>query len=470
LVLTADAIRSNMKVERAKAVGKVMGNIGSLLRQGNADEEVMSHLRALEGHSDTPDYDTTMQGIVERVVKSIENDVEEKIRVAHGQAQTAVDSTMNGVRASTTEAVNEKKIADDNDNTWYECIGQLQEQTVTWENAKKTMDLREEEQTKPCEARAAAKSYTFAPINVAPFSCNIEEKKCEAALTKFDNIDAEKVVKDLELDFNNMQKQFQKEKYYCIEAQNKAAEAKVAFYAEQQKMSEQKANCLTKHASRKLAMCEFGRDLQNKCEKVSVHTNQLDQVQQVGNQFSHADRVAEWKTTAHTKCMLQNIVKGVALDAQASDACDTNVNYDRDVGVLNTYDDEFATLTSGIQFSCLETTIKFKGSRWTWPQKERPASAQYTTEEYAPAVTLTAGEDAFEFCEQTPTCGGDAAGSPCMFPFQVLGVNHHSCTPHGLSGRPFCVTGPPVEGAGPWDIREPYGYCDCGSDEGPGKH
>jgi len=463
--LSADAIRSNLKVERAKAVGKVMENIGSLLKQGNADEEVMSHLRALAGHSETPDYDTTMEGIVNKVVESIEQDVEEKIRVAHKQAQAAVDATMAAVRASTTEAVTQKGIADGNDNTWYDCIAEEKHQRKLVEESEAAVAQAEADQIQPCNDQAAAKTYTFAPINIAPFSCNIEAQECDAALATFESQDASRVLHDLQVDYFTKNTVFYNSKAVCDAAKMAVSTAQLAMYNQQSKWSVQKATCVTHHETRKLAMCEFGRDLQNKCEKVSDHQAQLTLVNGVGNQFSHADRMAEWKTTAHTKCMLRNIVAGVTLDAAASLACDANVNYNDDVGLLNTYDSEYATLTTGTQFTCSETTIGFKGDQWTWPLVDEPTSEQYTVEAYTPAVTLTAGIDAFEFCGATPTCEGSGGGAPCVFPFNFIGVNHVSCTTVGhLSGRPWCATAT-VAGA----YTGAFGYCDCGIDAGPPK-
>ena len=41
---------------------------------------------------------------------------------------------------------------------------------------------------------------------------------------------------------------------------------------------------------------------------------------------------------------------------------------------------------------------------------------------------------------RAPTCGGNAGGAPCLFPFTYKGVKHTSCTTLDNGGQPWCYT------------------------------
>eukprot|EP00931_Biecheleriopsis_adriatica_P039579 TRINITY_DN22628_c0_g1_i1.p1 TRINITY_DN22628_c0_g1~~TRINITY_DN22628_c0_g1_i1.p1 ORF type:complete len:319 (-),score=25.61 TRINITY_DN22628_c0_g1_i1:120-1055(-) len=63
-------------------------------------------------------------------------------------------------------------------------------------------------------------------------------------------------------------------------------------------------------------------------------------------------------------------------------------------------------------------------------------------------VALEAEEPATS--KQIPTCGGNAGGKPCSFPFTSKGVQYTHCITRD-SSRPWCFT-----------AEDDWGYCDCG--------
>jgi len=157
--------------------------------------------------------------------------------------------------------------------------------------------------------------------------------------------------------------------------------------------------CVQKHEPRQVAMCLFGVSLQNKCAKVEAYNTLMYQIDQVkGGEYSHPDRVAEWRTTALTKCMLSKVVDGSEIDEATLNACEQAVNFAYDVGTLDRKSQIFAELTAADKFTCSEDHIKFRGETWRVPQGEAPASSEYTTESFLPEVSLAKGTTPFGFC------------------------------------------------------------------------
>merc|ERR1719157_476126 len=165
----------------------------------------------------------------------------------------------------------------------------------------------------------------------------------------------------------------------CDAAKGAVLAAKAAINAADVAWESKKQICKTSHQTRQQSFCLFGTDLQLKCEKFAAHGAQMDLIDGVGNRFSHSDRVAEWKTTAKTKCILQKIMDGVELDQHASESCDASGSYDRDVGELDRNEAVFTNLTTVDQFTCTESSIKFgNGKSWDHPHKLNfPTSRDY---------------------------------------------------------------------------------------------
>jgi len=240
----------------------------------------------------------------------------------------------------------------------------------------------------------------------------------------------------------------------CDDAKDAVLDMQILIRIKTKEWRDQKTKCLKLHAPRKLTMCQFGTDLQNKCEKVQAHQNQMDLVNGAGNEFSHSDRVAEWVTTFKTKCLLRKIIEGKTLDTTASTECDVEAIYPK---VLNKKDEAFAALTTEKQFTCSESTISFWGQNWDLPLDEEAPSEDYSiVDPFTRDVDIFA-ETPFAVCAPTPTCGGDAKGMPCLFPFTFQGTEHHSCIDGGF-GYLWCPTN---KDFGTNGVFAGWGKCEC---------
>merc|ERR1719401_3365346 len=135
-------------------------------------------------------------------------------------------------------------------------------------------------------------------------------------------------------------------------------------------------------------------------------------------EYSHPDRVAEWRTTALTKCMLSKVVDGSEIDEASLNACEQAVNFAYDVGTLDRKSQIFAELTAADKFTCSEDHIKFRGETWRVPQGEAPASSEYTTESFLPEVSLAKGTTPFGFC--TTAASGSLAQADAQADAKVM--------------------------------------------------
>lgn len=460
--LTAEAVRSNLKAERANAIGKVMDTVSSLLQRGNADDEVLSHLRALAGHSDAPDpsmpSDATataaLNGALTSVISEIEKNVLAKISTAHDQTQAALDRTMKELEESTNIAVNQKATADENDNHWFQCIQDEKTAREAIQTGEDLLKDAEAAQIQPCLEQDIAKKVSL-DLTVTPFQCDISLDECDAELVAYQKEDLAALTSQIYSGVFATSFGYGIAKKGCDDAKSKVLARQNDLYSETgyvQQLRTQKTKCLTLHAPRKLAMCQFGTDLQNKCEKVRAHQTQMDLVNGAGNEFSHSDRVAEWGTTFKTKCLLQKIIEGQTLDATASDQCDEEAIYNE---VLNKNEVAFAIQTGEKRFTCSELTISFGGKTWELPPDEEAPSEFYKiVVPYTRAVDIFA-ETPFAECAPTPTCLGDSKGAPCVFPFSFAGAEYTECT-DAVFGFRWCATSEDFEQTG-----KGWGSCDC---------
>ena len=100
-----------------------------------------------------------------------------------------------------------------------------------------------------------------------------------------------------------------------------------------------------------------------------------------------------------TKCMLEKVISGSDIDNGVLDTCEGAVNYDASVGALDKKADEYARLTAADKFTCSESYISFIGQNWNVPEGEAPASSEYTTADFQPAVNLDPSAAPFGFCQ-----------------------------------------------------------------------
>jgi len=394
--LTADAARNNLKVERASSIDQVMKTVSLLLQGENTDDKALGKVRALASQSWTDDVATSLDVALSSVIAELDSNVISMITKAHAEAQAAVDKTIGELDVATVVAVDQKSAANNKDNTWYDCVTAEKAQRVAIETAEANLAQSEANQVQPCLDQVAATLFSMDP-QLKGFECDISQGKCDANLATYESQDVQQLLDNVENTLSAKQAIYTAAKGACDAAKADVIAKQSALQEAKSVWTSQRATCAEEHSSRRLSFCLFGENLQTKCEKAAAHQAQVALVNGAGSEFSHSDRVAEWTTTVKTKCLLQKVIIGEVLDAAASAACD-QMKYESDVGVIDTHDDTFASLSTTAKFTCSETTISFRGEEWDVPQGVAPASSAYTVHDYTPEVSLIADTSPFATC------------------------------------------------------------------------
>jgi len=336
----SSAARTQLKTELSSGVADVMGRIGALLQTRGGAEGEVSKLRALALEMITPGATDSLNEALAKVIVQLETEVETKIKSWHLDTGRAVDAAVDALTGATTNAVAEKGTADELDGAWNSCVRDEKAKRVAIEEAEEDLQQARNSQIEPVPDGAKAD---------------------------------------------------------VVAKQSALGDATSAW-------QDARRNCLEKHESRHVALCFFGKALQRKCGKVTEYRDLIGEIEKVnGGGYSRPDRGEEWKAVAATKCMLSKVIAGSEITATTLDACESAINFDRDVGVLDKKTGEFATLTSPAIFTCDEETITFGGETWEVPTGEAPASSEYVVRPFSLAVSLD--EDSSPFA----LCSGDAS-------------------------------------------------------------
>jgi len=409
-VLTADAARSNLKMERASAIEQVMNTVDSLLQGGNAGNKLMNNLRQLAVHSETPGVlgeGNALNTALEAVILDIEQNVETTIIAGHNAAQVAVDTTILAVETASNTAAGQKVTANAADLEWYQCVGVEKTKWVNIETAVANKAQAEADQVAPCAAEVAAEPYTYALL-LDNFACDISEGDCDTKLAAYEaNVLNVRLV-SMRLDLGTDRGVYNTAVGLCSTANGVVSTSGVTLGTANAEYAQQQLTCLGLHGTRALDMCTFGSTLQSKCLEFDEHKAQVADIDGTGTEFSTPDRVAEWTTTSKVKCLLRKIIAGEAINDEASAECDEAVNYDVDVGVIDKHAERLATTMTPAKFTCEETAFEFSnGLEWTVSEASvlsaTPAADDYTTQIYKPAFQSDQNLQPFQACVVSAT-------------------------------------------------------------------
>jgi len=408
--------RNNFKAERTSTVTHVMDQIGALLQtRGVSSGAVLENLRTLI----TPGATESLNEVLTKVIGEIEANVESKIKAGHGYTQAAIKTRIDELNLATTHAVDQKKTSDELDTAWFNCVADEKAKKVAVEEAEAALAAAQKAQIAPCQLQEDRKMFSFEPNpDSLSFVCNIATHgNCDPQLQNYE-AQVESMLQGLESDAAAAEKRWQEAKAACDAAKAEVVAKRSALDSAISVWKAARKDCQAKHESRQITVCIFGTTLQHKCSKVAVYNSLLKEVDTVnGGEHSHPDRIKEWKAVAVTKCMISKVVEGAEIDTATLDACESSVNYDRDVGVLDKQESQLAALTSPKKFTCEEATITFGGETWEVPQGEMPASSEYVSKADHPEVSLAADTAPFALCGGggSSLVQSDSGSSPLRF-------------------------------------------------------
>jgi len=416
------AARNRLSSDGAGTLAHVMDSIGALIQsRAGLNAETLTSLRALADQGITPGATDSLHEALTKLIGEIEAKVESKIKGGHQDTQVAIDLKIGDLTSATTQAVDEKKTADNLDGAWFDCVTEEKAKRVAIEEAEEALSRAQKAQIAPCQLQEDRKMYTNEP--------NAEEYKFECDISEHGSCDPQMKSYQTEIDslLSGVQSGAVEATSLWTEAKNACDAAKAEVVAREQALAaaisawqKQRSQCMSAHESRQIAVCVFGADLQRKCEKATAYSDLMAEVDKVGGgEYSHPDRVGEWKGTAVTKCMISKVVAGEDINSATLDACEQSINFDADVGVLDRKQAAFADLTSPAKFTCKESSITFGGKTWAVPDGDAPASSEYITTPFQPAVSLAADSAPFDFCSSGAGCckvctTGKACGDTCI--------------------------------------------------------
>jgi len=386
--------------EASGKLAQVMDRIGALVQTHGSSAETLNSLRALAVQGITPGATASLNEALTKLIGEIEAKVESKIKAGHQDTQVAIDQKIGDLTSATSQAVDEKNTADKMDGAWFNCVSEEKAKRVAIEEAEEALARAQKAQIAPCQLQEDRKMYTNEP--------NAEEYKFECDISEHGGCGPQMKSYQTEIDslLSGVQSGAVEATGLWTEAKNACDAAKAEVVAREQALAaaisawqKQRSQCMAAHESRQVAMCVFGADFQRKCEKATAYNDLMAEVDKVGGgEYSHPDRVEEWKGTAVTKCMISKVVAGEDINSATLDSCEQSINFDTAVGVLERKQAAFADLTSSAKFTCKEASITFGGQTWEVPEGDAPASSEYVTKPFQPAVSLAADAPPFAFC------------------------------------------------------------------------
>jgi len=465
---TALAARQNLKVEATSSVANVMDKISGLLEAHGANSEVLANLKLLTSQRITPGATDSLNEILTRVIGEIEANVESKIKTGHADTQKAINDSIADLQSATSQAVDRKSEADAADKAWSDCVRAEKAARVAVEEAEAALAKSRSNVNEPCQLQDDRAPYEWTPrAEQLKFVCDISQHgNCDEQMKNYRS-QIGNMMGALRSDVSAKVASYTEAKQACDAAKADSVEKQDSRDAAVAAWEGQRRECLQKHEPRQVAMCLFGVSLQGKCGKFEAYRTLMAQIDEVkGGEYSHPDRVAEWKTTALTKCLLSKVVEGADVNEATLSACEQSVNFAYDVGVLDRKSQLFAELTSADKFTCAEQTITFTGETWEVPEGESPDSSEYIQKAFAPEVSLADGTPPFGFCK-----GGDQGGKDTEPEVQTTRVacewrshgTHRDCK---MTRRGTCYGNVKYGHGDKWtEWREIFGDFDCSNRE-----
>jgi len=399
VALGSAARTQNMQRANAAAgmINMLAEHIGT--KGETANTQVLSILRDL-GQA-TPGAEQSLNEILAKVIEDIQGDVSSLIIAGHHQTQEEVTRRISDLDAATQNTVAQKTIANQADDAWFACVGDEKASRVSVEDAEAALAQAKVEVEEPCRQQEERRSFSAEPTLPVFQECDLSlQGNCDAQVENFDS-QTNSILESLKSDLAAHEASYIEAKGRCDAANANVVNKESALDAANAAFSSQKDLCSQKHETRSLNLCLFGTDLQAKCEAVTSYERLFLDTHFTGNEFSHVDRIDEWKTAETTICVLNKVIGGGPLGAEVIAECEQAIDYERDVGIIDKQESRFEELTTPEKFTCSESNISFIGETWTF-LGDATKSTDYVTEAYHPAVDLAVGSPPFSFCGGAP--------------------------------------------------------------------
>jgi len=396
-----EVISVRQRVETGSAAHAVQA-ISALLQERNmGHEELLHQISEYATAAVTPGAADSYGKSFKVVANDIETQIEKKITEGQAATQGKLESRFKAVQDANAAANSAKTTAVSNDKSWFECAVDEQAKRQAAEAAEKSHEDSRNNENEACQLQQDNKGFSldangkykldFECDHSADGNCAAALKAYQAVLQKM-STDAEAALKSKSTHYNGLKATCDTSKQEQVQAQSSLDSAESAW-------STKRAACAKLSNQREMSMCAFGAQAQAKCSAEAEFTKLVAATQQVkGDADSEVDRESEWMASRSTKCMMTKAMqKGLdgAVAGADLDACAAEVDFNKDVGKLNTRQAELAKLSR--MNACANGVISFfNGQTWNIPAGAKPPSKAYTRSKFTPQLDPTSGN--FDFC------------------------------------------------------------------------
>jgi len=361
------------------------------------EAQLVDRLSALiERGQGTPGAMDQFGTAVDTATTQIDEEVIPLITTGHSQTQQAITSAVEKVEETTGHAVDDKKVADDEDREWNECVAQEKQDRISVETAEEELEAAQGRVAQPCDAEKEAAKFST-EVKLASFSCDIEEQGGQCDTQTYKNT-AQTMLDEAKKDQQDKNDEYDAAVALCQEAKDNVTTATDKRDAAIITWGKQQGLCLQRWGERESALCDFGTALQEKCAAVDAYRLLEEQVAGTDNEHSHEDRENEYATAQIAQCLIRGIAANPgSLDPEDLTACETQV---RSIGALDWHQDRFDASMVTDQFTCSEDAIEFTGMFWTLPAAEEaaPQSDSYK-QDSSGHVEAVDPRNSFSFCQ-----------------------------------------------------------------------
>jgi len=377
---------------------KEISRVGSLIekRLGTSSPELRSLLsRAIA------DPGKNMETVFETLKQTIASDVEDRITADHRSAQAAIDTAVNLANGSTVRTTTAKASADQANKNWAACIEEEKNKIVEHEQEHGKLDGLKNTMDEACQKQASLALFESKP-KATDFECDFSNGKvCESELQAYKQ-SLDSIVGNVQTGAGKAVSKYVEAKAQCLSATG-AYNSQVSHVQELHKAwAAKRKACHSQRVTRETQICTFGTFLQEKCVALSNYNDIIASVDGRGSEFSHLDRVEEWRVSQLVECLVGKLVSGADVNEADLASCESAVDFDKDVGVLDKKAGLIAQFSTTFGCSAPTEEISFVGGNWEVPQPAGghipPSQGYKFNPEFKVEANLKEGSDAFSFC------------------------------------------------------------------------
>lgn len=272
---------------------------------------------------------------------------------------------------------------------------------VEHEQEKGKLPALKKHMDEACQKQASLALFESKP-EATTFNCDFSNGKVCASELQAYKQSLDSIVGSVQQGAGQAVSKYVEAKGQC-QAATQAYDSQVAHVGEVHRgWAARRKSCNSKRVTRETQICTFGTFLQEKCVALSNYKIIIASIDGKGSEFSHPDRVAEWRVSQLVKCLVGKFASGADIVEADLATCESAVDFNKDVGVLDKKAEQIAQFSATFGCSADSEVISFVGGTWEVPQPAGgnvPPSQEYKfNPEFKVQASLGFGTEPFPFC------------------------------------------------------------------------